>query len=135
VYAEAGKIETLEGQFDKNTGTISFRATFPNPGGLLRSGNTGKVRITTQYASAVMVPQEATFELQDKVLVYAVADSNKVVSRPLQIAGRRENYYFVEKGLKPGDRIVLTGLDRLHDGVTITPQPVSMDSLRRIHPL
>jgi membrane fusion protein (multidrug efflux system) len=135
VYAQKGKIETMQGQFDKNIGTISFRATFPNAAGLLRSGNTGKIRIPEEFAAALVVPQSATFELQDKVFVFVVADSNKVASKPITIAGKSGTYYFVEKGIKAGDRIVYTGLDRLQDGAVIVPQPMSMDSLLKVKPL
>jgi membrane fusion protein (multidrug efflux system) len=135
VYPEKGRIETVDGQFDKTMGAITFRAVFPNSKGLLRSGNTGRIRILKQYKEALVVPQEATFEMQDKVLVFVVADSNKVVSRPIAIADQSRNYYFVKDGLKAGDRIVYTGLTRLRDGVTIAPQVISMDSLIKSKPL
>jgi membrane fusion protein (multidrug efflux system) len=134
-YAEKGRIETMEGQFDKNIGAISFRAVFPNGAGLLRSGNTGRVKIPEQLAAALIIPQEATFELQDKVFVFAVGDSNKVVSKPITISGKNGSYYFVEKGVAPGERIVYTGLDRLRDGAVIAPQNMSMDSLLKLKPL
>jgi membrane fusion protein (multidrug efflux system) len=134
-YSEKGRIETMEGQFDKNIGAISFRAVFPNAQGLLRSGNTGRIKIPEQLAAALLIPQEATFELQDKVFVFAVGDSNKVVSKPITISGKNGSYYFVEKGVQPGERIVYTGLDRLRDGVVIAPQNMSMDSLLKLKPL
>jgi membrane fusion protein (multidrug efflux system) len=134
-YTEKGKVETVEGQFDKTTGAISFRATFPNAKGLLRSGNTGRVRIPSVHDHALVIPQEATFELQDKVLVFLLADSNKVVSRPIQVEGQTANYYFVKDGLKTGDKIVYSGLSRLRDGVVINPQPLSLDSLLKSKPL
>lgn len=134
-YTEKGRIETMEGQFDKNIGAISFRAVFPNSAGLLRSGNTGRVKIPEQLAAALLIPQEATFELQDKVFVFAVGDSNKVVSKPITISGKNGSYYFVEKGVSPGERIVYTGLDRLRDGAVIAPQNMSMDSLLKLKPL
>lgn len=135
VYAAKGKIETVEGQFDKTMGAISFRAAFPNAQGLLRSGSTGKVRMTQDFASTIIVPQEATFELQDKVFVFAVGDSNKVVSKPLAIAGKTSGYYFVGNSLKDGERIVYSGLGRLRDGAVIKPQPVQLDSLLQHKPL
>ena len=134
-YAEKGRIETMEGQFDKNIGAISFRAVFPNAAGLLRSGNTGRIKIPEMLEAALLIPQEATFELQDKVFVFAVGDSNKVVSKPITISGKNGSYYFVEKGVKPGERIVYTGLDRLRDGAVIAPQNISMDSLLKLKPL
>ena len=81
-----------------------------------------------------MIPQEATFELQDKVFVFAVGDSNKVASKPIVIAGTIGNYYLVQGGVSTGERIVYTGLDRLREGAVIQPQPMSMDSLLKARP-
>ena len=128
-YAQKGRVELVTGQFDKTMGSISFRAVFPNAQGLLRSGITGRVRIPQAHPSAVVVPQEATFERQDRVFVYALADSNKVVSKPLEIAGKSGNFYLVTKGIQPGERIVLEGLDRLRDGYVIVPRLTTNDSL------
>lgn len=135
LYGSKGKINTIEGQFDKTTGAISFRASFPNPGGILRTGNTGKVRIPQQFADAVIVPIESTFEVQDKVFVFAVGDSNKVASKPITVAGKTTNYYFVKDGLKAGEKIVFAGVGNLQDGVAIVPQPMSADSLLKAKPL
>ena len=135
VYAQKGKVELAEGQFDKTTGTINFRATFPNAQGLLRSGNTGKIRIVKNLGNSIVIPQDATFELQDKIFVYAVGDSNKVVSRPITVAGTSGNYYLVQGGVSPGEKIVYTGLDRLREGAVIQPQPISMDSLLKAKPM
>jgi membrane fusion protein (multidrug efflux system) len=135
VFAQKGKISSIDGQFDKSTGTISFRATFPNAGGMLRSGNTGKIRIPQLFTQAVVVPQEATFEIQDKVFVFAVGDSNKVTSKPIGISGKSVGWYFVESGLKPGDKIVFSGAGNLQDGMVIVPQPISADSLLKVKPL
>lgn len=129
VYPFKGKVEAVAGQFDNTTGAISFRATFQNAAGLLRSGNTGRIRIPRVVESALVVPQEATFELQDKIFVFAVSDSNKVVSTPIQVSDNMDNFYLVETGLEPGDKIVYAGLDRLNDGALIQPQLISMDSL------
>lgn len=135
MYPSKGKISSIEGQFDKTTGAISFRATFPNPGGILRTGNTGKVRIPQQFNDALVVPIEATFEVQDKVFVFAVGDSNKVASRPIAISGKTTNYYFVKDGVKAGDKIVFSGVGNLQDGMPIVPQPMSADSLLKAKPL
>jgi len=135
VYPEKGKVEVVSGQFNNTMGSISFRASFQNKTGLLRSGNTGKVRIPRSVTSALIIPQEATFELQDKVFVLAVGDSNKVTSKPLTITGTSGNYYLVQSGINPGEKIVYTGLDRLRDGAVIQPQPMSMDSLLKARPM
>jgi len=135
VYAQKGKVELAEGQFDKTTGTINFRATFPNAQGLLRSGNTGKIRIVRNLGNSIVIPQEATYELQDKIFVYALGDSNKVASRPISVAGTSGNYYLVQGGVNQGEKIVYTGLDRLRDGAVIQPHPISMDSLLKAKPM
>lgn len=135
IYPEKGKVETMEGQFDRTMGSVSFRAIFPNANGLLRSGNTGKIRIPQSFESALIIPQEATFEIQDKVFVFAVADSNKVVSKPISIAGKTTNYYFVDSGVKPGEEVVFAGTGNLQDGMVIKPQPMSADSLLKANPL
>ncbi len=135
IYPLKGKVETVTGQFNNNSGTISFRATFDNKDGLLRSGNTGRIRVPHAMNAALAVPQESTFELQDKVFVFAVGDSNKVVSVPLQISGKSGNYYLVENGLKPNQQIVFSGFDRLRDGAFIQPQLISLDSIIKSRPL
>ena len=135
VYPQKGKVEVVEGQFDKTMGAINFRATFPNVNGLLRSGNTGRVRIPRELTRSVLIPQEATFELQDKVFVYTLLDSNKVEGRPVTVSDRSGRYYLISKGLKPGEKIVYNGLDRLRDGMAIAPQNMSMDSLLLANPI
>ncbi|MFA6083146.1 efflux RND transporter periplasmic adaptor subunit [Mucilaginibacter sp.] len=121
-YAKQGKIDVIDGQFDKNTGAITIRASFSNPNGLLRSGNTGKVRLSLQHTNALIIPQSATVEMQDKVFVYALADSNKVKKLPITIVGTSGENYLVKDGVKVGDQIVLSGMDRLQEGAVISPQ-------------
>jgi len=121
IYPKPGKIDMIDGQFDKNTGAITLRASFANPQGLLRSGNTGKIQLSLLHKDALIVPESATIELQDKVFVFAVADSNKVKKQAITIAGKSGNNYLVKDGLKPGDQIVLSGFDHLQDGMVIHP--------------
>jgi len=135
VYPQKGKVQTVSGQFNNSMGAISFRASFQNSDGLLRSGNTGRIRIPRPVSSALVIPQESTFELQDKVFVFVLADSNKVVSTPVTVAGKSGNYYLVDKGISSGQKIVYTGLDRLRDGVAIQPENISMDSILKVKPL
>lgn len=135
VYAQKGKIKTVAGQFDNSIGAISFRASFPNAERLLRSGNTGKVRIPVVHNAILVIPQEATFEIQDKVFVFVVGDSNKVLSKPIVIEGKTGTYYFVESGLQAGDKIVFSGTGNLKDGMMINPQFISTDSLLRAKPI
>jgi membrane fusion protein (multidrug efflux system) len=122
LYAKTGKIDVIDGQFDKNTGSITVRATFSNPQGLLRSGNTGKVRLSLQHLDATIVPESATIEMQDKVFVFALADSNKVKKVPITIVGKSGSNYLVKDGVKAGDQIVLSGVDHLQEGTVIKPE-------------
>jgi membrane fusion protein, multidrug efflux system len=135
VYQQKGKVQLASGQFDNSIGAISFRAIFPNAERLLRSGNTGKVRVPKLTNNALLVPQESTFEIQDKIFVFALGDSNKVFSKPIVISGKSAAYYFVESGIKAGDKIVFEGTGTLRDGMAINPQPMTMDSLLKVKPL
>lgn len=129
IYEHTGKIDMVDGQFDKNTGSITLRATFPNPEGVLRNGNTGKIRLEKHYQDALLIPQLATIEIQDKIFVYKVNDDNKVSQQPITIVGKNGENYLVEKGVKLGDRIVYKGIDLLQDGQVITPQNTTKESI------
>ena len=122
VYAHEGKLDMIDGQFDKQTGAITLRATFPNQGGLLRSGNTGKIRLTMTHEHALSVPQEATMEIQDKIFLFSVSKDNKVTKQPITVSGTSGNNYLVKSGIKSGDRIVLKGMESLKDGEIIQPE-------------
>ncbi len=128
-YEHQGRIDMVDGQFDKNTAAITLRATFDNPQGVLRSGNTGRIVLQKNYTQAVLVPQMATREIQDKVFVFAVGKDNKVSQQAIQILAKSGENYLIESGLSPGDRIVYKGIDLLQDGQLITPQPVVKDSI------
>lgn len=121
-YTKTGKIDMIDGQFDKTTGAITVRAKFPNPQGLLRSGNTGKIQLSLKHDNALVVPQIATIEVQDKVFVFLLSDSNKVKKQAIQIVGKSGTNYLVKEGIKAGDQIVMSGLDRLQEGAVIAPQ-------------
>jgi len=122
VYPTTGKVDMVDGQFDKNTGAITLRASFANAKGLLRSGNTGKVRMNLAHEHAIAVPQSATIEMQDKIFVFAVGKDNKVSKTAISVAGKAGTNYLIKDGLKSGDQIVLSGLDRLQDGQLIQPE-------------
>jgi membrane fusion protein (multidrug efflux system) len=135
IYPQKGKMTIVDGQFDKTTGAISVRAVFPNSNGALRTGNTGRVRMPQLMSNAVIIPQESTFEIQDKTYVYIVGKDQKVTSKPIKISGKTENYYFISEGLQPGEKIVYVGLGSLKDGVSIKAKPISSDSLLKAKPL
>ncbi|GAB4024621.1 efflux RND transporter periplasmic adaptor subunit [Spirosoma koreense] len=132
-YPYKGKIETTETEFEDNSGTIAFRATFPNPKRLLRHGGTGKVRLETDVDDAVLVPQKAVFEVQDKNFVYVVDATNKVKARSFVPSSRVEQLYVVQSGLKAGDRIVYEGIQSLRDGMSIVPKPVPTKNLQALY--
>jgi len=135
IYASKGRIELMEGQFDRSIGAITFRAIFPNADRLLRSGITGKVRIPQSNSGLLPVPQASTYEIQDRIFVFVVGDSSKVIGKQLHIVGKTTDYYLVDKGVQAGDKIVFAGMDRLTDGAVITPQLLSTDSLFRVMPI
>jgi membrane fusion protein (multidrug efflux system) len=135
IYPQKGKVQTIAGQFDNSIGAISFRAVFPNAERLLRSGNTGKVRLPQLHKAALVIPQESTFEIQDKVFVFALGDSNRVSSKPIVVSGKTDYYYFVESGVQAGEKIVFTGTGNLKEGMPISPQPISLDSLLKVKSL
>ncbi|WP_069658517.1 efflux RND transporter periplasmic adaptor subunit [Arcticibacter eurypsychrophilus] len=122
VYPQEGKIDMVDGQFDKQTGSILLRATFANQQGLLRSGNTGKIRLSLQHQNTLLIPQASTVEVQDKMFVFTVDKSNKVSKRPITVSGTSGTNYLVNNGLASGDRIVVDGIDKIKEGDIIQPQ-------------
>jgi RND family efflux transporter MFP subunit len=133
-YTVKGRIDLIDGQFNKNTGAITVRATFVNPEGLLRSGNTGKVRLGLNFSNQLILPQSATLEMQDKTFVFLVDEHNKVTRQPITITGKSGTNYLVSGGLKAGDRIVANGFDHLQDGETIQPEkPKDLQANQIIH--
>ncbi|MBI1224617.1 MAG: efflux RND transporter periplasmic adaptor subunit [Bacteroidetes bacterium] len=110
-----GFIETIEGQFDNETGNIAFRAKFPNPDLLLKHGETGKVLMTVPLKDALIIPQKATYELQDKIYVFVVGKDDKVSSRSITIKSKLPNLYVLESGLQDGEKILLDGVQNVRD--------------------
>jgi membrane fusion protein (multidrug efflux system) len=128
-YPHAGKIETMEGEFDASTGSIAFRARFPNPDKLLKHGATGTVRLANRIDDALIVPQKAVFEIQDKNYVYVVDANNRITMKSFVPKARFSHFYIVESGLQPGERIVYEGIQNVKDGLQIVPHAVTLDSL------
>lgn len=126
-FSKSGKIDMVDGQFDKTTGAITLRATFPNANGTLRSGNTGKIRLGINHEAVILVPQSATVEMQDKVFVFTVNKENKVSKMPITIVGKSETNYLISDGIKYGDQIVLSGIDKLQEGQVIQPQKAAKE--------
>ena len=123
-YAQPGKIVAISGVIDPATGAASAKAVFPNPNGMLHSGNTGQIMIPQIHNNVMMVPQAATYEMQDMKFVYVVGDSNKVHSTPITISEENDGKnYIVTGGLKPGQQIVVEGVGiSVKDDMVIKPK-------------
>lgn len=123
IYPERGKVMTVSGMIDPTTGASSVRALFPNPNGLLRSGSTGNIIIPKEQQNVIVIPQKATYELQDRRFVYVVNDSNKVASTPITVEANSDGRtYVVTSGLTPGQRIVIEGIGTtVKEGMEINP--------------
>lgn len=136
IYEQEGTIETVTGQIDPSTGTVSFRAVFPNPNQILTNGNSGEVRIPKTYENVPVVPESASFEQQGMVYVYGVQGDSIAVSKIIQVRDRVENLIVVASGIEPGDVIVAEGVGRLRNNTPITPQPTEFDSIaNRLKPV
>lgn len=122
VYSEKGRIQTSSGQINQSTGTIQIRAAFNNPNELLTNGNSGKIRFPIEYKNAIVVPQSATFEQQKEIIIYTLGKDNKVKATLIKVEGTVDNLYVVKSGLSVGDKIVITGVSKLRNGATISPQ-------------
>jgi membrane fusion protein (multidrug efflux system) len=129
-YAQNGKIESINGLINTNTGSASLRATFSNPIGLLRSGASASVRIPQYLNDVILIPQKSTIDLQGKKFVYVSDDKGFVKNVEVQIMDiPKGNFYVVTKGLKVGDKIVLEGFQSLKDGAQIKPDTKDTDSV------
>lgn len=124
IYSQPGKITSISGVLDSSTGSAQVKAQFPNPDGMLRSGNTGNVLIPSISTGAIQIPQSATFEIQDMKFCYVLGDSAKVHSTPIQISELNDGKnYIVTSGLKAGDQIVVEGVGiSVQDGMIIKPK-------------
>jgi membrane fusion protein (multidrug efflux system) len=130
-YPQKGKLQTASGFITTGTGTVSFKAQFLNPTGLIHSGASAIVRLPRTIDTALLVPQSATYELQDKRFVYLVIDSNRIINTAIESTPTNDGkFLLVRSGLKRGDRILLNGFN-LKDSTVIIPRPVNADSLYR----
>lgn len=110
-----GTIETVESEFDNTTGNIAFRAKFPNPDLLLKHGETGKVQLKVDMKDVLIIPQKATYEIQDKDYVYVLDKDNVLKSRSIEIKQKLPNLYVLESGLSVGDKILLEGIQSVKE--------------------
>ncbi len=127
VYGHEGKIETISGSVDPASGTVRFRATFPNPGGLLRNGSSGIIRLAKKLENVLVVPTLSTFEQQGKTFVYLVTNDS-VHARNIEVMAETNGYTVLE-GLSEGAQILAKGVGKIRPGSRIDPQPTSIDSI------
>ena len=134
-YPQKGRLETASGFISTGTGTVSLKAQFVNPTGLIRSGASAVVRIPRTIDTALLVPQSATYQLQDKTFVYLLIDGNRIISMPITCTASNDGQFLVvSKGLRRGDRILINGFN-LRDSTVVTPRPVNADSLYSKEPI
>ena len=116
VYNQKGIVETIEGEFNNETGNIAFRANFPNPDGLLRHGETGSILTKIPYKNALLIPQKATFEVLSKHYAYVVNEEGKVEAREITVQAELPHVYLISDGLTVDDKILLEGIRKVRDG-------------------
>lgn len=121
-----GSIETIDGEFDKNTGNIAFRAKFANPDILLRHGSSGKVQHINELEKALVIPQKSTFEIQDKYYVYVVDANNTIKAKNITVKQRLPHLFVIENNLSVNDKIVYEGIQNVKDGDQIKGEFISM---------
>ncbi|GGB84361.1 RND transporter [Flavobacterium suaedae] len=131
-YEIKGKLTAVSGLVDPKTGTTEFRAEFPNPDGVLRSGSSGVVRLPIQKQEAILVPQNAVMDMQGKKLIYVVDKENKVATRVIETSNNTQKEYIVKSGLEPGEVIVTAGATKLKDGQQIAPQEGGDDAPQQV---
>src|SRR6266576_1708804 len=125
LYPNKGTFSFADRQVDVKTGTLRLQGLFPNPGNMLRPGQFARVRaITTTKRGALLVPQRAVTELQGGYQVAVVGKDNKVSIRPVKVGERVGSLWIVQEGLKPGERVVAEGIQRVKAGMTVNPKPL-----------
>lgn len=128
VYTYTGRISFADRQVNPATGAIRIAGVFPNPNNLLRPGGYGRVRASVRmHDSALLVPQRAVIELQGSYQVAVVGEDNKVNIRPVTTGERVGKFWIINEGVKPGERVVVEGLTKVRDGVTVKPVPAASD--------
>ncbi|MGJ1385342.1 efflux RND transporter periplasmic adaptor subunit [Sphingobacterium spiritivorum] len=114
-FPKKGQIQTIEGEFDNETGNIAFRAKFTNPDKLLRNGETGKIQMVLPLKNAMIIPQKATYEIQDQKYVFVIDKNGVAKSRNIKIAYEIPDLYVISSGLADGDRFLLEGVQKVKD--------------------
>jgi membrane fusion protein (multidrug efflux system) len=131
VYPQKGEFSFADREVDIRTGTIKIATIFSNPGNLLRPGQFGKIRAATSIRKdALLIPQRAVTEMQGKYLVAVVGPDNKVSIRPVKAGHWYETFWIIDEGLKPGEKVVAEGTQKVKDGITVVPKPFGGEKLQ-----
>jgi membrane fusion protein (multidrug efflux system) len=119
IFPYPGTLGGIDSKFNNETGAIAFRADFPNPKGLLRHGQTGTILIHRKVHDAIVIPQRATYETNDKRFVFVVDKDDVAHRREIVPQNETDDFFIIKKGVGAGDRIVLDGIRQLHDGENV----------------
>jgi len=137
LFATSGFVETVEADFNNETGNIAFRAVFQNPKGILRHGETGNIVMPVQLKNAIIIPQKSTFDVLDKKYVYIVDEKGVITSKEITIAQEIPHLYIVASGLNPSDKILFEGLGKVKNNEKIKFKFVSLEKelagIKNIH--
>lgn len=125
LYPIKGAIETVEGEFDKTTGNIAFRAKFPNPNDVLKHGSSGKILLKTELKQTMIIPQKSTFEIQENTYVYTVDNNNVIHMKSVVPTFRIHNLYVIESGLTVNDKVLYEGIQLIKEGDKIESRIVT----------
>jgi len=128
VYELNGKVETVESEVDKATGSIAFRARFRNPSKILKHGSSGKILVRSQLKDVLLIPQKSTFEVQENIYVFVVTEGNIIQQRKIVPSFRLPQLYVISAGLTATDKFVYEGIQKLKEGDVIVPESVNPDS-------
>jgi membrane fusion protein, multidrug efflux system len=128
VYPHKGRLETMEADFERGTGSIALRVRFPNPEGLIKHGASGKIQMTNRLDKVFLIPQKATFEIQDYTYAFLLGEDNSVKVRSFQPM-MRHGLFYLDSSFRSGDKVILEGLQLLKDGDTVQPRPVSEEEV------
>ena len=122
MYDQKGRLDAVDGQFNANTGSVTFRAKFDNSKNMMKAGNTGKIIIDQKYDEVILIPIASTTTVQDKVYVFTLDKQNKAVQKSIEVLGKTGLNYMVTSGINPGETYVVSGFERLQAGMVVVPK-------------
>ncbi len=130
-YDYQGKIKTVSGQVNRESGTVKITAIFPNPDQILSTGGSGEILIPRVYENATIIPEIATYEQQGKVYAYKVT-GGKAIATVIEDVERIDGYVISEGGIVKGDTIIIQGINHINDQMEVNPEMISIDSIPEI---